>query len=372
MAGMSSFSLIRAACVALLLGGCASLSPPPAPPSAAATTPQARAPHPDAVVQEAWISSAHPEDELDSLAVWPTEQGGAWVIATAKSGNQLLVFDADTGQRLRTVGGPGDGPGQFGRPNGIAVWGDTLFVVERDNHRVQALSLPDFTPLGFVGAETLKVPYGIWVQETAPDTLELLVTDSFMADFRAGLLPPRAQMDQRVRRYTVSLPPEGGLSVVEAGSFGDTGDAGMLHMVESIAGDPAHERLLIAEEDRRVGSTLREYTMDGRYAGRSLPVFDADAEGVALWDCDVDSGWWVATDQTRPTLFRVYDRASLAPVGTFSGQVVADTDGVALYVAGTPRFPDGALFVQHDNRALAAFDLRDIAAALHLHGACLP
>ena len=71
-----------------------------------------------------------------------------------------MVYDAETGERLRTVGGPGKGPLQFSRPNGIAVFGDVLFVVERDNHRVQALQLPDFSPLGMIGKDVLRVPYG--------------------------------------------------------------------------------------------------------------------------------------------------------------------------------------------------------------------
>ena len=94
------------------------------------------------MIAEAWVSADKASDELDSLAVWPTENGGTWLIATAKSSHSLVVYDAETGERLRTVGGPGKGPLQFSRPNGIAVLGDVLFVVERDNHRVQALQLP--------------------------------------------------------------------------------------------------------------------------------------------------------------------------------------------------------------------------------------
>lgn len=366
MIRLSSFSTAAAL---LLLAGCASLAPPAAAPVAGPALPAARA---DAVVKEAWISEQIPDAGLDSLAVWPTEDDGAWLIATAKAADQLVVFDADTGRHLRTVGGPGELPGQFRRPNGIAVWADLAFVVERDNHRVQVLGLPDLRPRGFIGADTLRVPYGLWLQETAPGELELLVTDSFMTDAQAGVLPPRAQMDQRVRRFKVQLDQDGSITGTDAGSFGDTGEAGMLRLVESIGGDPAHDRLLIADEDRRVGSTLRDYTLAGRFRGGSLPVFSADAEGVALWDCDMDSGWWIAVDQLTPTLFRVYDRVSLAPLGTFTGERVSQTDGIVLYAAGTPRFPAGALFAQHDDRAVAAFDLRDVARALQLHGHCLP
>lgn len=358
----------------LLAGGCLALlaacgtAPAPRTSTPPAPTPTTAA---DARIAEAWISEPTSGDELDSVAAWPTEDGQVWLIATAKSTHRLAVYDADTGRRLRTVGGPGTGPGQFNRPNGIAVFGDTLFVAERDNHRVQVFRLPDFTPLGDFGADALRVPYGLWAQETGPGQLELFVTDSFMADFRTGLLPPMTELNQRVKRFRIDFDDDGSFRARYQGDFGDVGEAGALRMVESIAGDPSHDRLLIAEEDRRVGSTLRDYSLDGRYRGHSLPVFDADAEGVALWDCDGEDGYWIAVDQLTPTLFRVFDRTTLAPRGIFSGQTVANTDGEAIYASPTARFPAGALFVLHNDQSLAAFDLRDVASALQLKENCV-
>jgi 3-phytase len=354
--------------LSLLLAACASrpLATPPA--TARPATPATA----DAVIAEAWISAPHPEEEVDSIAVWPTEDGGSWLIVTAKQTEQLIVFDAESGRRLRTVGGSGSALGQFKRPNGVAVFGDLVFVAERDNRRVQVLRLPDFTPLAAIGEHELKVPYGLWLHEVAPDELELLVTDSFMADFRTRALPPLGDLDQRVKRYRVLQRPDGSVQANYLGAFGDTGEAGALRMVESIAGDAANDRLLIADEDLRVGSTLRDYTLAGRYRGHSLPSFQADAEGVSLWACDADrAGYWIASDQLSPTLFRVYDRVSLAPVGTFSGKSVGDTDGQALYATPSARFPAGALYVQSRNESVAAFDLRDIAAALKLAPVCV-
>ena len=335
-------SLLGGLCVALL-AACStaplhtSTPPAPAPKTAA-----------DAILQEAWV----------------------WLIATAKATHHLALYDADTGQRLRTVGGPGTAVGQFNRPNGIAVFGDLLFVAERDNHRVQAFRLPEFAPLGAFGADVLRSPYGLWVHEPAPGELELFVTDSFMADFRTMTLPPMAELAGRVKRFQVRIEDGGKLETRLLGQFGDTGAAGALRMVESIAGDPAHGRLLIAEEDRRVGSTLRDYTLAGHYNGRSLATFDADAEGIALWACSAEDGYWVAVDQLTPTRFRVFDRATLAPAGVFSGKVTSNTDGETVYAMPTPRFPAGALFALHNDVSLAAFDLRDIARALDLKGDC--
>ncbi len=355
---------VGSACL-VLLSACAT-SPRPADPVLTAAAPVV-----DAAITEAWISTETPSEELDSLAAWPAPDGRTLLIASGKSSNALSVYDGDTGDRLRTVGGPGAGPLQFSRPNGVAIFGDFLFVVERDNRRIQVLLLPDFKHVTSFGQDVLQVPYGVWLHETAPGLLELYVTDSFMADFRTRELPPMRLLDQRVKRFEVRLGADGTVEPRYLGSFGDTGEAGALRMVESIAGDVSNDRLLIAEEDQRVGSTLRDYTLDGRYRGRSLPAFTGDAEGVALWACDANEGYWIAVDQLRPTIFRVFDRRSLEPRGTFSSTRVANTDGLALHAAGTSRFPAGALYTLQDDKAIAAFDMRDVAKVLGLSEQCV-
>jgi len=352
---------------ALLLAACATPRPPtasfsPSAPPAAVTT-----------VSEQYITVENPDDELDSLATWPTEDGATWLIATAKNTHELVVFDADSGEQLRSVGHRGTADGEFLRPNGVFVHGDLLFVSERDNRRVQMLSLPDFRPLGRFGEGRLRSPYGLWAHETRPGELHVYVTDSFMegADFKT--VPPLSQLDQRVRRYRIDLA--GALPVAEyVGSFGDTGQDTALHMVESLLGDPAHGRLLVADEDTRSGTALREYTLDGHFTGGGVRpgAFQAEPEGIALWACTADGGYWIVADQLRPlTVFRVFDRASLAPRGAFSGHATAWTDGVALHAAPTARFPAGVLFAVHSDRAVAAFDLRDVARALDLDPACV-
>ena len=193
------------------------------------------------------------------------------------------------------------------RPNGVAIFGDYLFVTERDNHRVQVLALPGFQSLGTFGEAQLRSPYGLWLNENAPGELEVYVTDSFMEGARFDVVPALDQLDQRVRRYRVDIADDGTFEARYDGAFGDTSHEAALRIVESIAGDASHDRLLIADEyslegNRRHLSTLREYTFAGRYTGRSLPPgsFDAEAEGVALWSCSVDGGYWVAVDQLSP------------------------------------------------------------------------
>ena len=181
------------------------------------------------------------------------------------------------------------------------------------------------------------------------------------------------ELAERVKRFRLQLPPDGTIQAWHMGQFGDTTEAGALRMVESIAGDPEHDRLLIAEEDLRVGTTLRVYTLGGEYAGRNLPRerFKAQAEGVALWACPDGSGYWITTDQARDlTVFHVFDRRELGYLGSFTGEHTAMTDGIWLHASATRRFPYGALYVAHDDAGVAAFDWQDVAKVLGIRRSC--
>jgi 3-phytase len=136
---------------------------------------------------------------------------------------------------------------------------------------------------------------------------------------------------------------------------------------------------MIADESRsddqgHRGSTLREYTFAGKPTGRSMPQgsFAAEAEGVALWSCPDGDGYWIAVDQLAPlTTFHLFERDTLAPVGSFQGKATAYPDGIALDATATPRFPGGALYAVDNDVAVTAFDLRDVAATLGLDPSCV-
>lgn len=359
--------------MALVLSGCALFRDAREPDETAAREPRlADAAIDHAEVAEAFVTPAVAADEIDSPTAWLAPDGRRWVIASAKETHKLRVHDGETGALLQRVGGPGGAPGRFQRPNGVFAWGDRLFVVERDNRRVQVLSLPGFQPLATFGEAELRSPYGLWLHEPEGGRLEVWVTDSAMDGPDHETVPPLDALGARLKRYTVLVDGDA-VSARFDGAFGDTTPAGALRVVESIAGDLANDRLLVAEEDVATGTGYRVYDGAGRYTGRDVGVgaFAAQAEGVALWACEDGSGYWIGADQfTDRTLFRVYDRRTLAAVGAFAGRATAMTDGVWLSQAPSARFPAGVLYASDRDEAIAAFDWRDVASALGLRERC--
>ena len=319
-------------------------------------------------VDEAFLTPLTPADNIDSPASWTAPDGSVWLIATAKATDKLVVYDGDDGRTRAAIGGSGAKPGQFRRPNGIFVADDRVFVVERDNRRVQVLALPGLQPLGHFGEAQLRAPYGLWVDKTAQG-YEVLVSDAYM-DGEA--VPPPAQLGHRFKRYRVRT--DGGFHAAHLGDFGDTDAGGAVRIPESIWGDAKHGVLLLSEEDQQAGTQLKVYGRDYRYAGLTVGkgLLKAQAEGIALWQCPDGSGYWIATDQFKDrSLFHVFDRRTLAHLGAFAGAVTANTDGIWLEQRGNARFPQGVFYALHDDQAVAAFDMRDVGKALGL-AACAP
>jgi 3-phytase len=323
------------------------------------------------LVPEAFVSAASPDDMVDSAASWTDANGQRQVLVSGKNSDQLLAFDGASGELLRRYGSTGSEPGQFNYPNGIFIVDDLAFVVERDNRRVQVLRLPAFDPLGSFGESELRAPYGIWLRKL-DQHYEVFVSDAFMLPPDYQRVPPMEELAQRFKRYRVSLRAEGLRSELIQ-TFGATDPLGAIRVAESLWGDPAHDRLLIAEEHRPTGTRLRLYDLQGHSTGRDMGAaqYRAEAEGIALWTCDDGSGYWIGVDQFGDrTVFHLFDRQGLDHVGSFAGQHTANTDGIWLEQAPSAAFPAGVLYAIHDDQALVAFDWRQIATALGLRERC--
>ena len=333
-------------------------------PAAAAAAPGG----PPVLVTERFVTPASPADEIDSVATWHAGDGRILLLATAKSGGRVLVYDAANGALLGPLGG--DSPPPLQRPNGIAIVDDLAFIVDQQRHVIELVRLPGGQPLGSIGAGALRNPYGLWVQRDGDDYL-VHVTDSYRLD--DNQIPPPQQLGERVRRLRVQLEPGKGPAWRQEHAFGATEGDGVLRTVESLAGDPRHDRLLVAEEELDAPSGLSVYRMDGQFTGQRIAegVYVHQAEGIALVGCDDGSGYWIASDQDpEDQRFHVLDRASLRWLGSFRGATVRDTDGVAFERGPLPGFAHGAVYAQHDNRAVVAFDWAEVAAALDLRAGC--
>ncbi len=343
------------ATVLLALAGCADLSP------GFRALP---------VVEERYVTALTPRDNIDSLSVWIAPDGVAWLLATAKETDRIVVYDAADGRELARHGASGGGPGELRRPNGIAVSGDLAFVVERDNLRVQVFGLPGFEPLHVFGEAELIYPYGLWIRELGGGRREVYVSDEYAQP--DGSVPPLADLGERIKVYRVE--GDGApLASRHLRSFGDTTPRGALRIVESLWGDPAAGRLLIAEEDESYGSELKVYDLAGRFTGTLVgrEQFVHQAEGIALWACPDGSGWWIATDQhSRANRWHLFDRLTLEHVSSFRGAVTNTTDGIWLHQGPLPGFPGGALFASHADAAVSAFDWRDVAKAAGIPDGC--
>ena len=321
------------------------------------------------MVKEVFFTLRDTLDNVDSPAVWHGNEDEHWLLATAKETDLLLVFDAGSGERVKRVGGSGPAAGQFDRPNGIAVIDDIVIVVERDNHRLQVLSLPEFEPLGMIGEAELIRPYGLTAVETSPTNYTVYVTDNYETPDEQ--VPADSLLDERVKEFHFSIS-NGHFKAEYIGAFGEVQGDGILHVVESLFADPVHDRLLIAEEIEE-RSSLIGYNLDGKFNGEVIDetYFPNQAEGIALFSCPDDTGYWIATDQADDqSTFHVFDRKSLAHLGSFQGEETKNTDGIALTQQAFASFQAGAFFAVHDDGNVAAFSWGQIAAQLGIKAKC--
>jgi 3-phytase len=322
-------------------------------------------------VDEVFFTTRHPRENVDSPAAWAGPGGTTWLLSTCKGTHNLRIENGLNGDLVRYFGGLGDAPGQFNRPNGISVVDDLLFVVERDNRRVQLISLPTMHTIITFGEDALRKPYGLHVHRQAKGRYTVYVTDDYAA--ADGSMPADSDLGERIKVYELEVegtaPQTADAELAFA--FGAVDGPGRLFIVESIYADPAHNRLLIADEEMSArGQSVKVYTMDGVFTGQLLGKgqFQFQAEGIALYPYPNDGGYWIFTDQGKAAnYFHVYDRLTLDYVGSFHGPGTLNTDGVWLHPAPVgARYPEGLFFAVHNDMAVAAFDWREIRAALGL------
>lgn len=321
-----------------------------------------------AVVKEVFFTTDQSRENIDSPASWHGPNGEHLLFATSKAGHSVNVFDAVNGAMIRRIGGQGAELGQFDRPNGVSVIDDLMLVVERDNRRVQVLSIPEFQPLASFGESELVKPYGLYVEPLAHGEYHVYVTDSY--ESAAEDIPADQDLNLRVRRYLLEV--EGATADGELDhTFGDTTGDGRLYVVESIFGDKVHNHMLVADEleDDAHGRQVKVYDYEGNFTGKTFGqgIFQFQVEGIALYQTSETSGYWFVTDQGKiNNYYHIFDRESFKHLGTLEGERTLNTDGIWISQTPMPRFPYGALYTCDNDKAISAFDLAEVFQALSL------
>jgi len=292
---------------------------------------------------------------LDSPAVWiAPDPSQSLLLVTDKTRDWIEIHDPVRNVYLGRLGGSGSAPGKLARPNSVAVAYavptvggplDVMFVVERDNHRVSAFHLPYGNFLGSFGSADLNQPMGIAVHWEGAQ-LQLWITD-------IGPHP------QSVVVFNIVQTPTG-VGGVKQRAIPMPSSA----ILESIEIDALYRRVLICDEQ---ANDVMIYSLEGQLLGRfGKGHFTSDTEGLRIFDAGYGNGYVIVTDQmASPVEWEVFDRRDYRFLLNFAG-VTNTTDGIALIQAPLPNFPLGALWASHSDRAVQAYDWRDIAAATGL------
>lgn len=303
--------------------------------------------------KEYFVTERRASLNVDSVAIWHGAAGQHWLVSTAKEGHVLPVYDATTGEFIKDIGKAGNRQGQLQRPNGIAILDDLVFVVERDNKRMQVFSLPEGISLGVTDG-IMQRPYGIAVMPGDAQDYIIYVTDNFNA---AGKVGPK-------RVHTYRAKKQGAKMVISfIRTFGDQDGPGALLKVESILIDQGLGRLIVADEDSSQ-KNLKIYTLYGKFTGQIIGngLFKYEPEGMAMYETGPQTGYLIATDQDRiGNKFYVFDRQTLDHVRTFKGGIVQNTDGVAVTNKAFGPFASGAFYAVHDDGNICAFDWHALA-----------
>lgn len=322
-----------------------------------------------ALIKESFATERDESNNVDSPALWHGGEGQNWLLATAKEGNIIIVYDAATGKKFTQFGNTGNGLGELSRPNGIAVIDNYAVIIERDNHRIQVFSLPDFDPLGVFGESVLRLPYGITIDQFE-GKYHLYVTDNYETPYEET--PPADSLGQRLH-YFVFTVENNQLAFIHTKAFGETSGEGVLYKVESILIDRIYNRLLIADEHEE-HRNVKIYDVEGNFTGQIIPhnYFFYEPEGIVVWECEADSsGYYLMVDQGKiSNTFQVFDRKTLEYIGGFGGEITRNTDGVAITRKAFGDFKYGAFYPVHNDGSLTAIAWEDIARILGLRYNC--
>ena len=239
-----------------------------------------------------------------------------------------------------------------------------MLIVERDNHRVQLFTIPDFKHIGYIGQNELLKPYGLSVYKTG-DEYTLFVTDDYQSDEDA--VPDTKILDKRVKQYSFKVKGDK-IESKYVRYIGETSGDCCLYTVESIYADLDNNILLIADESN-LKKNIKVYDLEKGTFIKNIGsgLFKYQAEGIALYDCGNGTGFWFTTDQDKGNnTVHVFDRKSLDYKTSFKTKVTQNTDGVWLTQQLVGDQKGGQYIMVNDDGGVSTFSLDKLFSKLEI------
>jgi 3-phytase len=242
-----------------------------------------------------WKSKCIPADNIDSIAVWNNK-----VFVTAKSTHMIHIYNKENPDIIKKFGSFGSNPNQLNRPNGIFVKDDYLFVVERDNKRLQIFNLPSLKSVKIITGFTK--PYGIWV-EKVNSIYQVYITDDGNKAIYKVILDEKLQTSKTIlfHKFNYSIK------------------------LESILVDSMYKHVILSDEKKHRIIILN---MDGQFKKIiASDIFKGEPEGIALY-----KDHYIFTDQGKKyNYYHFITRNDHTYTKSLVIPTVTNTDGICVY-----------------------------------------
>jgi DNA-binding beta-propeller fold protein YncE len=250
-------------------------------------------------------------------------------IIVAESGGHCISVFSPTGEKFRSFGSQGSGPGQFSYPRGVTVDDNgNILVADTNNHRIQKFTSDNkhITSVGSHGSNRLQFKFPISIA-IFPVTKKIAISDSF--NHRVQILNPNLT-------FHSSIGSEGS----DSGNFFHPHDVAFDNAGNMYVVDTGNNRIQVFNSKR---TYLRQFGKSGKD--------DGELDGPISIYIDSDNIMYITESRNhRISLFTVEGEflTSFGSEGAGPGQfnhpygITADKQG-RIYVA------------DHDNHCIQIF-----------------
>jgi 3-phytase len=263
-------------------------------------------------VDPVWKSKCNPEDDINSIAIINDK-----IYVTAKRTHTINIYNEIDGNKHGTLGNKET----FNRPNGIFALNNYLFIVERDNKRLQIIDVNNNKVIALL--TIFKEPYGIYVDEDETN-YNIYITDN-KTKYLYKII-----YDKSFNNYQINILYK----------FNQTVE------LESVIVDKEYNRIIVSDEANKLLYILNLNGTFVEYFGEDL--FESEPEGMAQY-----KEYYIFTDQSMENnLFHFINRSNLTYSFSLHVNDVSNTDGIYI--------KDDSLYIIDNYCLLSKIDLNTV------------